>query len=88
MADSYPVAVKKCDSGAVSSVSMDIISTLTELEDLERVYQQLCAEEVCIKRHKRQVSRLRVDLPRKHPGHQVNVSLVETPLLRIQDKLK
>ncbi|KAM7424057.1 hypothetical protein PAMA_000427 [Pampus argenteus] len=46
MADSSgPVAVKRCDSGSMSSVSMETISALTELEDLERVYQQLCAEE-------------------------------------------
>uniref|UniRef100_A0A8D2ZEV5 Conserved oligomeric Golgi complex subunit 4 n=1 Tax=Scophthalmus maximus TaxID=52904 RepID=A0A8D2ZEV5_SCOMX len=45
MADSGAVAARRCDSGSVSSVSMDTISALTELEDLERVYQQLCAEE-------------------------------------------
>ncbi|XP_034738693.1 conserved oligomeric Golgi complex subunit 4 [Etheostoma cragini] len=45
MADSGPVAAKKCDAGSLSSVSMETISALTELEDLERVYQQLCAEE-------------------------------------------
>ncbi|XP_026234731.1 conserved oligomeric Golgi complex subunit 4 [Anabas testudineus] len=45
MADGGPVAVKRCDSGSVSSVSMETISALTELEDLERVYQQLCTEE-------------------------------------------
>lgn len=48
MADSGPVAVKRCDSGSVSSVSMETISALTELEDLERVYQQLCVQEVRI----------------------------------------
>ncbi|KAF0043237.1 hypothetical protein F2P81_004574 [Scophthalmus maximus] len=48
MADSGAVAARRCDSGSVSSVSMDTISALTELEDLERVYQQLCAEEVRI----------------------------------------
>ncbi len=46
MADSGAVAAKRCDSGSLSSVSMETISGLTELEDLERVYQQLCAEEV------------------------------------------
>ncbi|TNN87457.1 Conserved oligomeric Golgi complex subunit 4 [Liparis tanakae] len=45
MADSGPIAAKRCDSGSLSSVSMETISTLTELEDLERVYRQLCAEE-------------------------------------------
>uniref|UniRef100_A0A3B4V6S3 Conserved oligomeric Golgi complex subunit 4 n=1 Tax=Seriola dumerili TaxID=41447 RepID=A0A3B4V6S3_SERDU len=45
MADSGPVAARRCDSGSVSSVSMEAISGLTELEDLERVYQQLCTEE-------------------------------------------
>uniref|UniRef100_A0A1A8S1L5 Conserved oligomeric Golgi complex subunit 4 n=1 Tax=Nothobranchius rachovii TaxID=451742 RepID=A0A1A8S1L5_9TELE len=45
MADSEPLAAKRCDSGSSSSVSMETISTLTELEDLEKVYQQLCAEE-------------------------------------------
>ncbi|XP_045888848.1 conserved oligomeric Golgi complex subunit 4 isoform X1 [Micropterus dolomieu] len=45
MADSGAVAAKRCDSGSVSSVSMETISALTELEDLERVYQQLCVEE-------------------------------------------
>ncbi|XP_071344563.1 conserved oligomeric Golgi complex subunit 4 isoform X1 [Trachinotus anak] len=45
MADSGAVAARRCDSGSVSSVSMEAISGLTELEDLERVYQQLCAEE-------------------------------------------
>ncbi|KAK2854079.1 hypothetical protein Q5P01_006740 [Channa striata] len=44
MADSGATAVKRCDSGSVSSVSMVTISAMTELEDLERVYQQLCAE--------------------------------------------
>lgn len=42
------LAVKRCDSGSLSSVSMDTISALTELEDLERVYRQLCKEEVSI----------------------------------------
>lgn len=46
MADSGSVAVKRCDSGPVSSVSMETISALTELEDLEKVYQQLCLQEV------------------------------------------
>ncbi|KAG7230511.1 hypothetical protein INR49_024620 [Caranx melampygus] len=45
MADTGPVAVRRCDSGSVSSVTMETISGLTELEDLERVYQQLCTEE-------------------------------------------
>uniref|UniRef100_A0A3Q1EXC0 Conserved oligomeric Golgi complex subunit 4 n=1 Tax=Acanthochromis polyacanthus TaxID=80966 RepID=A0A3Q1EXC0_9TELE len=45
MADSGSVAARRCDSGSLSSVSMETISALTELEDLERVYQQLCAEE-------------------------------------------
>uniref|UniRef100_A0A3P8UPX8 Conserved oligomeric Golgi complex subunit 4 n=1 Tax=Cynoglossus semilaevis TaxID=244447 RepID=A0A3P8UPX8_CYNSE len=43
MADSGgTAAVRRCDSGSVSSIGMDTISALTELEDLERVYQQLC----------------------------------------------
>lgn len=46
MADSKHLAAKRNDSGPSSSVSMETISTLTELEDLESVYQQLCAEEV------------------------------------------
>lgn len=46
MADSGPLAARRCDSGSVSSVSMETISGLTELEDLERVYQQLCVQEV------------------------------------------
>ncbi|KAI3377858.1 hypothetical protein L3Q82_009006 [Scortum barcoo] len=45
MADSGPPAAKRCDSGSLSLVSMETISGLTELEDLERVYQQLCEEE-------------------------------------------
>ncbi|XP_073321134.1 conserved oligomeric Golgi complex subunit 4 [Pagrus major] len=45
MADSGPLAAKRCDSGSVSSVSMETISALTELEDLEKVYQQLCVQE-------------------------------------------
>ncbi|KAM4630234.1 conserved oligomeric Golgi complex subunit 4 isoform 1-T1 [Polymixia lowei] len=45
MADSGPIAAKRCDSASVSSVSMETISALTDLEDLERLYQQLCAEE-------------------------------------------
>ncbi|XP_069029674.1 conserved oligomeric Golgi complex subunit 4 isoform X1 [Embiotoca jacksoni] len=45
MADSGAVAAKRCNSGSLSSVSMETISALTELEDLERVYQQFCAEE-------------------------------------------
>lgn len=48
MADSGTIAEKRCDSGSLSSVSMDTISALTELEDLERVYRQLCSEEVGI----------------------------------------
>nr|XP_046241876.1 conserved oligomeric Golgi complex subunit 4 isoform X2 [Scatophagus argus] len=43
MADGVPVAAKRCDSG--SSVSMETISALTELEDLESVYHQLCVQE-------------------------------------------
>ncbi|XP_015259094.1 PREDICTED: conserved oligomeric Golgi complex subunit 4 [Cyprinodon variegatus] len=39
------LAAQRTDSGALSSVSMETISGLTELEDLERVYQQLCTEE-------------------------------------------
>uniref|UniRef100_A0A3P8T2X7 Conserved oligomeric Golgi complex subunit 4 n=1 Tax=Amphiprion percula TaxID=161767 RepID=A0A3P8T2X7_AMPPE len=46
MADGGSVAARRCDSGSLSSVSMETISGLMELEDLERVYQQLCAEEV------------------------------------------
>lgn len=46
MADSGSVAAKRCDSGPVSSISMESISALTELEDLEKVYQQLCEQEV------------------------------------------
>lgn len=46
MADT--MSTKRCDSGNLSSVSMDTISALTELDDLERVYQQLCVEEVRI----------------------------------------
>ncbi|KAF7660583.1 hypothetical protein LDENG_00279330 [Lucifuga dentata] len=45
MADIGTIAAKRCDSGGLSSVSMETISGLTELEDLERVYQQLCAQE-------------------------------------------
>ncbi|XP_029981227.1 conserved oligomeric Golgi complex subunit 4 isoform X2 [Sphaeramia orbicularis] len=45
MADSGGIIAKRCDSGNVSTVSMETISALTELEDLERVYQQLCVEE-------------------------------------------
>uniref|UniRef100_A0A3Q2PCM8 Conserved oligomeric Golgi complex subunit 4 n=1 Tax=Fundulus heteroclitus TaxID=8078 RepID=A0A3Q2PCM8_FUNHE len=44
-ADSGALAARRCDSGSQSSVSMETISGLTELEDLERVYQQLCVEE-------------------------------------------
>lgn len=44
MAESSPTVVKRCDS----AVSMEAISALTELDDLERVYQQLCTEEVRI----------------------------------------
>lgn len=46
MADSASLTAKRCDSGPTSSVSMETISSLTELEDLERVYQQLCVQEV------------------------------------------
>ncbi|XP_041641589.1 conserved oligomeric Golgi complex subunit 4 [Cheilinus undulatus] len=45
MADSGSVTARRCDSGSLSAVSMETISGLTELEDLERVYQQLCEEE-------------------------------------------
>ncbi|CDQ78993.1 unnamed protein product [Oncorhynchus mykiss] len=45
MAESSPIVVKRCDSACVSAVSMEAISALTELDDLERVYQQLCTEE-------------------------------------------
>lgn len=48
MADSGSVVAKTCDSGTVSSISMDTISALTELEDLEKVYQQLCLEEKAV----------------------------------------
>ncbi|XP_019742475.1 conserved oligomeric Golgi complex subunit 4 [Hippocampus comes] len=46
MADT--MSTKRCDSGNLSSVSMDTISALTELDDLERVYQQLCVEEKAV----------------------------------------
>lgn len=49
MADSGSVAAKRCDSGPVSSISMETISALTELEDLEKVYQQLCEQEVGVR---------------------------------------
>ncbi|KAI4830025.1 hypothetical protein KUCAC02_001679 [Chaenocephalus aceratus] len=45
MADSGFLAARRSDSGSLSSVSMETISALTELEDLERVYRQLCTEE-------------------------------------------
>ncbi|XP_029353760.1 conserved oligomeric Golgi complex subunit 4 isoform X2 [Echeneis naucrates] len=45
MADTGAVAARRCDSCSSSSVSMETISGLTELEDLEKIYQQLCAEE-------------------------------------------
>ncbi|XP_077374714.1 conserved oligomeric Golgi complex subunit 4 [Festucalex cinctus] len=48
MADSVSVPTKRCDSGNLSAVSMDAISALTELDDLERVYQQLCLEEKAV----------------------------------------
>uniref|UniRef100_A0A8C7LL64 Conserved oligomeric Golgi complex subunit 4 n=2 Tax=Oncorhynchus kisutch TaxID=8019 RepID=A0A8C7LL64_ONCKI len=41
----FSVYVKRCDSACVSVVNMEAISALTELDDLERVYQQLCTEE-------------------------------------------
>ncbi|KAM9423696.1 conserved oligomeric Golgi complex subunit 4-like isoform 1-T1 [Salvelinus alpinus] len=41
MAESSPIV----DSACVFAVSMEAISALTELDDLERVYQQLCTEE-------------------------------------------
>ncbi|XP_003970099.1 conserved oligomeric Golgi complex subunit 4 [Takifugu rubripes] len=44
MADSASLVAQRCDS-APSSVSMENISSLTELEDLEKVYQQLCVQE-------------------------------------------
>ncbi|XP_051920152.1 conserved oligomeric Golgi complex subunit 4 [Hippocampus zosterae] len=46
MADT--LSTNRCDSGNLSSVSMDTISALTELDDLERVYQQLCVEEKAV----------------------------------------
>ena len=46
MADSGLLSARRTDSLSGSSVSMETITSLTELEDLERVYQQLCAEEV------------------------------------------
>uniref|UniRef100_A0A674F203 Conserved oligomeric Golgi complex subunit 4 n=1 Tax=Salmo trutta TaxID=8032 RepID=A0A674F203_SALTR len=48
MAESSPIVVKGCDSACVSAVSMEAISALTELDVLERVYQQLCTEKVRI----------------------------------------
>ncbi|CAI5645627.1 unnamed protein product [Oreochromis niloticus] len=45
MADGGPITARRCDSSSLSSVSMDTISALTELEDLEKIYQQLCEEE-------------------------------------------
>ncbi|XP_041850252.1 conserved oligomeric Golgi complex subunit 4 [Melanotaenia boesemani] len=45
MADSGALPAKRCDSGFFSSVTIESISALTELEDLEKVYQQLCEEE-------------------------------------------
>ncbi|KAM7391634.1 hypothetical protein PAMP_022313 [Pampus punctatissimus] len=46
MADSSrPDVVKICDSSIMSSVIMETIWALMELEDLERVYQLLCAGE-------------------------------------------
>uniref|UniRef100_A0A3B4GA05 Conserved oligomeric Golgi complex subunit 4 n=1 Tax=Pundamilia nyererei TaxID=303518 RepID=A0A3B4GA05_9CICH len=45
MADGGPITARRCDSNSLSSVSMDTISALTELEDLEKIYQQLCEEE-------------------------------------------
>lgn len=47
MADGGSVTARRCDSGP-TPVSMGNISALTELEDLERVYQQLCVQEVGI----------------------------------------
>ncbi|XP_061883418.1 conserved oligomeric Golgi complex subunit 4 [Entelurus aequoreus] len=48
MADSGSLAPRRCGSGNLPSVSMDSISALTELEDLEKVYQQLCVEEEAV----------------------------------------
>ncbi|KAL1007286.1 hypothetical protein UPYG_G00084550 [Umbra pygmaea] len=45
MAESSPIKLRRCDSACVSAVSMEAISALTELEDLEKVYLQLCNEE-------------------------------------------
>ncbi|KAJ3592861.1 hypothetical protein NHX12_005199 [Muraenolepis orangiensis] len=47
MADSSggPISAKRCESLSAPLVSMETITALTDLEDLERVYQQLCTEE-------------------------------------------
>ncbi|KAJ8271922.1 hypothetical protein COCON_G00107810 [Conger conger] len=39
------VAMKRSASAGSSAVSIDTIESLTELDELERVYQQLCEEE-------------------------------------------
>ncbi len=39
-------ARRRCGPAGLSAVQSDTIEGLTELEDLERVYAQLCAEEV------------------------------------------
>ncbi|XP_061737437.1 conserved oligomeric Golgi complex subunit 4 [Nerophis ophidion] len=48
MADSGSLAPRRCGSGNLPSASMDSIAALTELEDLEKVYQQLCVEEEAV----------------------------------------
>ncbi|KAM8876121.1 conserved oligomeric Golgi complex subunit 4 [Synchiropus picturatus] len=46
MAESGHISTRRSDSAlSVSTVSMETISSLTELDDLEKVYQQLCVEE-------------------------------------------
>ncbi|KAG7468702.1 hypothetical protein MATL_G00145750 [Megalops atlanticus] len=46
MAESNPaVAVKRSASAGLSAISAEAIEGLTELDELERVYQQLCDEE-------------------------------------------
>lgn len=39
-------AVRRSGAEALSSIRTETIESLTDLEDLERVYAQLCAEEV------------------------------------------
>lgn len=41
-------ALRRGGSSGLSAVQSDTIESLTELDDLERVYAQLCAEEVNI----------------------------------------